>query len=180
MANKIEEYKTMINKELTDKSKPWTKWFDLLEAKSGVPRLYAFIGGAVLVALYIAFGYAGQILCNIIGVAYPTYISMKAIESKQTADDTKWLTYWVLFSCFTIFEQVFVFVTNFIPLYWLIKCIFYIWCMAPIENNGSVYLYHKVIRPHFLKHENVADDLINNAFDKAKKVAGDIISKKGD
>jgi receptor expression-enhancing protein 5/6 len=73
------------------------------------------------VALYIAFGYAGQIICNIIGVAYPTYISMKAIESKPTADDTKWLTYWVLFSCFTIFEQVFVFVTNLIPFYWLLK-----------------------------------------------------------
>jgi hypothetical protein len=53
MANKIEEYKTLINKELTDKSKPWTQWFDLLEAKTGVPRIYSFLGELSIFKLFL-------------------------------------------------------------------------------------------------------------------------------
>lgn len=32
----------------------------------------------------------------------------------------------------------------------------------PIENNGSVILYSKYIRPRFLQHQNQVDDLLNN------------------
>lgn len=133
---------------------------------------YLISGGVGLCVLYLIFGYAAQVLCNIIGVAYPAYISIKAIESHTKADDTKWLTYWVLYAVFSIIEFFSGFLTKFIPFYWLLKvcfffvhlfnlinflylqCVFLVWCMVPIENNGSVILYNRVIRPHFLKHQS--------------------------
>ena len=41
---------------------------------------------------------------KIIAVAYPMYASFKAVESTNKADDTQWLTYWVVYACFTILE----------------------------------------------------------------------------
>lgn len=78
---------------------------------------------------------------------------MKAVETHDKSDDTKWLTYWVIFACFSTVEFFSLYIVKIIPFYWLLKCIFFVWCMAPIENNGSVVMYHKVIRPYFLKHQ---------------------------
>jgi len=175
--DKFDGFKQQLEKDLTDNSKPWTKYLKLAEEKTGVNRLYIFGGIVGFVALYLAFGYAAEILCNVIGVAYPAYVSMKAVETQDKVDDTKWLTYWVIFACFCVLEFFSLYIIKIIPFYWLLKCIFFVWCMAPIENNGSVVMYQKVIRPYFLKHQSAVDDLINNAQDKLKKGAEEIFKK---
>ncbi|KAL7051239.1 hypothetical protein ACKWTF_004394 [Chironomus riparius] len=152
--DKLDTYKQQLEKELSDDSKPWTKYFKMIEEKTNVNKIYIFGGLVGFIALYLAFGYAAEILCNVIGIAYPAYISMKAVETKEKTDDTKWLTYWVIFATFSTIEFFSLYITRIIPFYWLIKCVFFVWCMAPIENNGSVVVYYKVIRPYFLKHES--------------------------
>ena len=52
--------------------------------------------------------------------------SVKAIESKEKDDDTKWLTYWVVYSAFSLvefFADIFLF---WVPFYWFFKVRFYI------------------------------------------------------
>lgn len=177
MAQKVEEIRGSIEASLKDESKPWTQFFKLAEEKTNVPRLYIFLGGVAVIILYLAFGYGAQILCNVIGVAYPAYISMKAIETRTKEDDTKWLTYWVTFGVLSVVEHFSFFLVNIIPFYWLLKCIFHIWCMVPIENNGSTVMYQKVIKPYFKKYETVADNFISDTTDKLKQTAGEMISK---
>lgn len=138
--------------------------------KVRVPLVYLGIGAAGFVALYLIFGYGAQLLCNIIGVLYPAYISIHAIESSSKQDDTKWLIYWVTFGIFTVIEFFSGLLTSVIPFYWLLKCAFLIWCMLPTEQNGSTIIYAKLVRPYFLKHHESVDRIIDDGMKKAAGV----------
>ncbi|KAI4467217.1 hva22-like protein [Holotrichia oblita] len=161
MAAKITEIKDILNKSLHDASKPWTFVFDIAEKKSGVGRLYLFIAAVGIVTLWLIFGFAAQFVCNGIGFLYPAYVSIHAIESHNKEDDTKWLTYWVIFALFSVVEFFADIIVGWFPLYWLAKCVFMVWLMIPTELNGSLIIYNKFVRPKFLQHHTVIDEAID-------------------
>jgi receptor expression-enhancing protein 5/6 len=142
-----------------------------LEKKTNVKKIFIVYGISAFVVLWLMFGYGAQLLCSAIGFVYPAYCSIKAIESRNKDDDTQWLTYWVVFANFSVFEFFSDAICDIIPFYWLMKCVFLLWCMSPL--NGSTLIYQTVILPFFKKNQGSID----NALNRGKELAGGAFAK---
>ncbi|XP_041913761.1 receptor expression-enhancing protein 6 isoform X1 [Alosa alosa] len=142
-----------------------------VEEWTGIKKRYLAIGATSLTGLYLVYGYGAALMCNLIGFVYPAYYSIKAIESEDKEDDTKWLTYWVVYGVFSLgefFSDIFLY---WFPFYYVCKCLFLLWCMAPVTWNGSQVLYRRVVRPIFLRHEATVDNMVSDLSGKAMTAA---------
>ncbi|XP_050439206.1 receptor expression-enhancing protein 5-like [Adelges cooleyi] len=149
---KIDVVKGAISNALYDSSKPWDRLFGWAESRTGIPRFKLLIVSIALVSLYMLVGHGQTTLSNVLGFAYPGYQTFKLIESPSNSGRespsayTKWLSYWLLYASVLIFESPLSGLLQMIPLYFLLKTLFFAWCYLPIRNNGTAIVYESLIR----------------------------------
>lgn len=153
--------------EFLDQRNIFTDLLNKLEAATNVGRQTLFLGGLCFILFYLAVGYAANLLCYFLGFVFPTYASVKAIESGDVADATKWLTYWVVFSTVNFFEIFLVW----IPLYYLLKFFLLVWCMFPGPWSGTTVIYNFFICPFVMRHRNKFDTAISEVARHVRKAA---------
>eukprot|EP01024_Parvocaulis_polyphysoides_P003339 TRINITY_DN10916_c0_g1_i1.p2 TRINITY_DN10916_c0_g1~~TRINITY_DN10916_c0_g1_i1.p2 ORF type:complete len:168 (+),score=11.53 TRINITY_DN10916_c0_g1_i1:142-645(+) len=92
-------------------------------------------------------------LCEIAGVIYPAYQSFRAIESPGSKDDTQWLTYWVVYAFIHAFEDLVIFVLEWVPFYYEFKLLFLVWLIIP-QFQGATLLYTEFLKPFLIAHKD--------------------------
>jgi len=168
--------------------------FDYLERHTSVPRVYWLM--LLLIALSIAiFCWVGVLaVCNFICFVYPAYRTYKTLEGRglspsefRRIDDDEsievhrfWLSYWVVYGLFRVFEFVGDYTLYWLPYYDLAKIVFLVWCFHP-SSQGCAFVYRHAIRPLFLPREQKIDEIIaklTSAFSQAfREVKGLIVRK---
>ena len=149
-----------------------------ISKKAGVPiktlMQYTLISMVVLVMLGIGQTY----ITNIIGVAYPAFMSFMALESEGLDDDKQWLTYWVCFGAFNIIDQFAGIILRIVPFYFFLKCGFLVYLMHP-SLLGATQVYDNFLLPrikenmhHIEKLEREAQDMIKKGAAKVKDATG--------
>jgi len=111
-----------------------------------------------------------------VGFIYPAYASFKALESKSPEAAGQWLTYWVVFSQFTIFEYFADWLISWLPLYYIGKAAFILWLQLP-QTQGASHLYIQWIAPFVKKHEEEIDRYLEEGRKKAERSLGDVKEK---
>jgi len=111
-----------------------------------------FLTGIVLIAL----GFASSFLTAVFGFLYPAYMSFKALESTDSKDDEQWLTYWVVFIFVNFLDNVVGIFFSIIPLYHLIKLLFYIYLYYP-RSQGATVVYKRFLQPILKKYSGTID-----------------------
>ncbi|KJH42374.1 TB2/DP1, HVA22 family [Dictyocaulus viviparus] len=120
----------------------YNNYIRLMETTLIVTREKISYGLFGLLATYLVFGSGAQFVCNMVGVTYPAYITVKVIRTNGGSDDVKWLIYWSVFAIFTLFDSF----SQLFPLYWLVKMLFLVYLYLP-QTQGATYIFYNYVNP---------------------------------
>ena len=133
-------------------------WF---ERATHINRRYLIVGAFLFAVIYLSLGRSAGTLCNVLGMVYPIYASIKAAENLHGEQKEHWLMYWIVYSTINILEIVLEIFLVWLPMYFLLKFLFLSWCMAPITANGSHVMYASIIRPLFHEHSDKVESALS-------------------
>ena len=110
----------------------------ILKSKSGIE---------CVACVFVLCGLGGGIIPNIVGIVYPAYCTILAIESdgsyaSTSTDEThiEWLIYWIVYAGFIVLEHFIDAVIFWVPFFYPLKLSFLIWCSSP-EYKGANTIY---------------------------------------
>jgi receptor expression-enhancing protein 5/6 len=143
-----------------------------LESQSGVPKVYGVLGASSVyfLLIFINVGGIGQLLANFACLMVPGYYSLMALETKSTADDTHYLTYWVVYAAFSVVEFWSKAILYWIPFYWVFKTFLFLYLGLP-HYNGARWVYTNVLRPVSVKFLGISGGSSSSLKEKVSSAA---------
>ena len=151
-----------INHQIENQNPSIARAFHAFENFTGIRKRHVTIAVVGLMALYIGTSFFAGVVADLACLAFPTYSTIKAIESTEEEQMRRWLMYWVVYNFVSTFEYCGNIVLSLIPAFNLMKLMFLIWCMSTYTHGASL-VYFKFVRPFVLRHQDQVDSVISKA-----------------
>lgn len=113
---------------------------------------------------------------TIASVLLPIFASYKALQSRDPALLSKWLTYWTTLSLVLLLESQLYFILYWIPFYPWMRLAVHLWLVAPYKQ-GAMYIYQEFIGPFIYQHERGLDELVDGVWQMVTGTAADYLKK---
>ena len=118
-----------------------------IKEKTGIDGIYVIIFLSLCVSL-VYLGIFESLITSLVGTLYPGFSTIKAIQKNKNKKD--WLTYWIIFGCFLIFDSCSGIILGIFRFYFVAKILFLIWMFLPGSNGCKLvydFLITKVMTP---------------------------------
>jgi receptor expression-enhancing protein 5/6 len=115
-----------------------------LERYTHVPKFYLALSMLALAIGLVFMNVTAPLIVNIVGFAYPAYISLHNIEYNKSPDNEQWYTYWIIFGMLSILDTFSGFILRWFHLYYISKLLFFVFLMHP-QYQGAKYIYNHVL-----------------------------------
>lgn len=112
--------KPQIKFSLSDK---WKEIMKSIKDKTGIDGIFVIIFLSLCVFL-VYMEIFESLITSLVGTLYPGFSTIKAIQKNK--DKKEWLTYWVIFGSFLIFDMFSTIIIKVVPYYLVLKIIFLI------------------------------------------------------
>ncbi|KRX98148.1 Receptor expression-enhancing protein 5 [Trichinella pseudospiralis] len=152
MAKTVQSIFKDVSNAINDDNGKVGKLFSEIEKRSGRGRKEAAsILMSVIVTALIFVPSIAELFCNLICFGYPAMKTLAEIESNKKNKCKQWMFYWVVFSLFTITDYFSGCIDSILPIYWLLKCIFFVWLFMP-SSLGTEILYGKFFQSRYSQY----------------------------
>ena len=122
-----------------------------------------------ILAVLSLSSFLGNIITTLLAFVLPALHTFDALESGNTADAQRLLTYWVVFGLVYSLDELLRGILRFVPFFHVFRCAFLISLFIP-KLNGAQLLYVNVVKPFLTKYRSEIDKLIVPLEQKTAKV----------
>lgn len=160
------------------------RWEVLNQELNGVPLIKILVdylavapvvvgfAGLVLTFAFLLYGVGGQVVCTVIGVAWPAFESFKTVEEfanlkdpdssalfKQAAAMQFWLSYWIVCGMIATAECMSFYLLVMIPFYYPLKALVLLYMFLP-QTRGANRVYNWFVSPYLKRHQAAIDSTV--------------------
>ncbi|KRX94718.1 Receptor expression-enhancing protein 5 [Trichinella pseudospiralis] len=148
MAQVFQNIRNDICNAISDERGLVGKIFAKIEQKSGQSRHQVAVILAIVICVLLIVSPSAGLLCNWICFGYPAMKTLMEMQANENVNQKQWMFYWVIFGMFRIVDYFAECISFIIPIYWLLKCIFFVWLFMP-SCLGAQTLYEKFFQPRY-------------------------------
>ncbi|XP_017089684.2 uncharacterized protein Reepl1 [Drosophila bipectinata] len=107
---------------------------------------------------------AVRLLSMVVGCLYPAFASFKVLDSQRLNEEDLriWLSYWIVYGVFLVFDFLTSGLAPFVPLLNEMKLVYLLW-LLPSLGGGNQIIYEEFLRSFFSSNETCIDRALSHA-----------------